>query len=144
MSLNVFTDYIENCTNKGIEPSWEGLRAFKKVEKKECKKVNIYDKYTKIVDGVVNNEFLHIQDTEEQHFTNKDIEYKQDQLMTEIIRKALEKNMTEEQKDLLDEFDLALTNKWVDLCSFYFREGVKAGLTNLSFLKEIDNVEYIL
>lgn len=144
MSLNVFADYIDNCTKEGIEPSWEGLRAFKKVRKKEDKKINLYDKHTKIVNGVIENEFEHIQETSELDFSNKDLEYKQDQLMAEIIRKALEKNMTDEQLRLLDKLDLALSTEWVDLCRFYFREGVKAGLTNLKFLNEIDNVEYML
>lgn len=144
MSLNVFTDYIENCNKEGIEPSWEGLRAYKKVNCKPKRKINPSETYRKIVKGIVENEFNHIQETTEVGFANKDLEYKQDQLMTEIIRKALEKDMTDKQKDLLDEFDSALTNEWVTLCSFYFREGLKAGLTNLRFLNEIGNIEYIL
>lgn len=144
MSLNVFTDYIENCTKEGIEPSWEGLRVFKKVKKKEDKKVNTYSSRKKIVNGVIENEFNHIQETREMNFCNSDIEYKQAQLMTEIIRKVLEKNMTEEQLRLLDEFNSALINELMNVCKFYFREGLSSGLTNLKFLNEIDNVEYMI
>lgn len=141
MSLNIFADYINNCTKEGIEPSWEGLRAFKNVEKKENKKVNTYTTNKKIVAGVIENEFNHIQETGEMDFSNKNIEYKQDQLMTEIIHKALIKDMTEKQRDLLDELYSSLNNETIELCRFYFKEGVRAGLTNLSFLKEIDHIE---
>lgn len=144
MSLNVFADYIDNCTKEGIEPSWEGLNQYKN-ENEEDKKVKYtYAKTKSLVDGVIENEFIHIQETSELTFIKNDYEFKQDQLMADIIRKALEKDITEKQRQLLDGLEGALANEWIDLCKFYFREGVAAGLTNLKFLNEIDNIRYMI
>lgn len=64
--------------------------------------------------------------------------------MTDVIYKALSKGMTERQRDLLDELLSSLNNETVELCRFYFREGLRAGLTNLKFLNEIDDIEYLI
>lgn len=144
MSLNVFTDYIDNCTENGIEPSWEGLNQYKNKNKEDKKVKYTYAKTKSVVDGVIENEFNHIQESSELTFIKNDYEFNQDQLISDIIRKALEKDMTEKQKKLLDDLEGALANEWIDLCRFYFKEGVAAGLTNLSFLNEIDNIMYMI
>lgn len=146
MSLNVFANYIENCKKYGKEPSWEGLREYKTMYNTNAKeeKEHPYIRNKKIVNGIIDNEFDHIQEYSELDFTKTNIDYRQANLMTEIIHKALMKDMTEKQRDLLDEFYSSLIGEATELCRFYFREGLKSALTNLNFLKEIDDIEYIL
>ena len=144
MSLNVFADYIENCKEYGKEPSWEGLRAYKTMHSKSKKQVRPCMPNKKIVNGIIDNEIAHIQEHLELDFTKNNIDCRQAALMTEIIHKALSKGMTEKQIDLLDELCSSIANEWIELCRFYFREGLRAGLTNLKFLNEIDNVEYMI
>ena len=144
MSLNVFADYIENCKEYGKEPSWEGLREYKAMYNKEDEKKCPYTRDKKIVNGIIENEIHRIQDYSELDFTKSNIDYQQAELMSGIILKALLKSMTEKQRDLLDELCSSITNEWIELCRFYFREGLRAGLTNLKFLNEIDNIEYMI
>ena len=57
-----------------------------------------FDKVTKIIDGVVENEFRHIQEFEEKDFADNDLEYKKESELTQLLYKKLEKGMTEEKK----------------------------------------------
>lgn len=97
-----------------------------------------------IVNGIVKNEYNRVQETLEVDFENENIEYKQKVLMTQVIREALKKDTTEEQLRLIGELEDSISNEWLELCEFYFREGLRAGLSNLKFLKEIENIEYFL
>lgn len=97
-----------------------------------------------IVNGIVENEFTRIQETTELDFENESLEYNQTVLMTKILRKTLTKELTEEQQRLIGEFEDSINSEWLKLCEFYFREGLRAGLTNLKFLKEIEHIEYYL
>lgn len=98
----------------------------------------------KIVNGIVESEFNHISDLPESEFENENIEYKQKVLMTKVIREALEKDMTEEQQRLIGELEDSVSSEWIEICKFYFREGLRAGLSNLKFLKEIEHIDYYL
>lgn len=140
MKSDVFADYINDCVSKRIEPSWKGFKDFRKDKTEESEKVSVYDVDRKIVAGVLENEFCNIAENSEDSFCSKDLEYKQAQLMTEIILKALEENMTDEQLRLSNELSSALADEWIILCKFYFRKGVRAGLTNLKFLNEINYI----
>ena len=103
-----------------------------------------YKKMKNIVDGIVENEFNHVQETLEADFENENLEYKQQELMTKVIRAALEKDTTEEQQRLIGELENSISNEWIELCGFYFREGLRAGLKNLKFLNEIDSIGTII
>lgn len=48
--------------------------------------------------------------------------------------------LSEEQKYILDELDCAYANMWINICKFYLKEGIAAGLTNLKFLEKINSV----
>lgn len=98
----------------------------------------------KIVNGIVENEFAHIQEYSELDFTKTNIDYRQANLMTEILHKALMKDMTEEQQRLIGELEDSVSSEWIEICKFYFREGLRAGLSNLKFLKEIEHIDYYL
>ena len=97
-----------------------------------------------IVNGIVENEYNHVQETLEADFGNENFEYKQKVLMTKVIREALKKDMTEEQQRLIGELEDSVSSEWIEICKFYFREGLRAGLSNLKFLKEIEHIEYYL
>lgn len=96
-----------------------------------------------IVNGIVENEFNHVQETLEADFENENLEYKQKVLMTKAIREALKKDLTQEQRRLIGEFEDSISSEWIELCRFYFREGLRAGLSNLKFLNEVDGIEVI-
>lgn len=97
-----------------------------------------------IVNGIVENEFNHVQETLEADFENENLEYKQQELITKVIREALKKDTTEEQQRLIGELEDSISAEWLNLCIFYFREGLRAGLSNLKFLKEIEHIGYYL
>lgn len=97
-----------------------------------------------IVNGIVENEFNHVQETLEADFENENLEYKQQELITKVIREALKKDTTEEQQRLIRELEDSISSEWLKLCIFYFREGLRAGLSNLKFLKEIEHIDYYL
>jgi len=97
-----------------------------------------------IVNGIVENEFNHVQETLEADFENENLEYKQQELITKVIREALKKDTTEEQQRLIRELENSISAEWIELCRFYFREGLRAGLSNLKFLKEIEHIDYYL
>lgn len=97
-----------------------------------------------IVNGIVENEYNHVGETLESDFENENFEYKQKVLMTKVIREALKKDMTEEQQRLIGELEDSVSSEWIEICKFYFRKGLRAGLSNLKFLKEIDYIDYYL
>lgn len=103
-----------------------------------------YNEVKKIVDGIAENEFRHVQEFLEKDFEDNDLEYKKQSAMTQLLYKKLEESMTEEQKDLLDELDSSMALEGIILCRFFFREGLRAGATNLKFLSEIEYIESIL
>ena len=103
-----------------------------------------FDKVRKIVDGVIENEFRHVEEFLVKGFEDNDIEYKKESAMTQLLYEKLEESLTEEQKDLLDNLYSAMILEGVSLGRFYFKEGVRSGLTNLKFLDEINYIGTII
>lgn len=99
-----------------------------------------YEKICKLIDGIIESEFENVQEFREEKFANRDIEHKQLNQTSAGLMDKLMGTLSEEQKDLLDELDIAITCEWVNLCRFYFKEGVAAALTNLKFLNEINSI----
>lgn len=99
-----------------------------------------YEKMCKLIDGIIENDFNKVQEFKEVEFVDKDTEQQQlNKVSSELMDKLME-TLSEEQKDLLDKLDEALSSEWINLCRFYFKEGVSAGLTNLNFLNDIESV----
>lgn len=100
-----------------------------------------YEKISGLVEGVIESEFGNVQEFREFSFSSKDLDQKE--LDKEVLRKwdKLNSSTSGEQRELIDELETALANKWINMCKFYFKEGVGAGLTNLKFLNDIDSVE---
>lgn len=87
-----------------------------------------------IINNVINNEFDHIQETQEDKEISKDIKIserskKYNDLLNELIK------VVPEYGDLIDELDAESAVYWTMLCRYYFKKGVVAGTTNLEFIK---------
>ena len=91
---------------------------------------------TELVSNIVEREFSLIQETKELEFEKSDKEQLKLCNKSDKLYEKLEKALSEEDKQLLDAYYGAETSAWVNLCRFYFREGLKAGLTDLNYLKE--------
>lgn len=103
-----------------------------------------YDEAKKIVDGIVENEFIHIQRLKENEFSNIDTDQEQLSKNATEIFEELRSTLSKEQEELLFDLEFAITDEWTNLCKFYFKEGLRAGLSNLKFLSEIGFIESIL
>lgn len=103
-----------------------------------------YDKMCKLIDGIIENEFNNVQEFKEAGFVDKDIKQQQLNKTSSELMEKLMGTFSEEQKDLLDELDGALASEWINLCRFYFKKGVAAGLTNLKFLSDTDSINWLL
>lgn len=103
-----------------------------------------YDEAKKIVDGIIESEFNHVQMFKEANFMDTDEEQQVlNKTSVELMNKLME-TLSEEQQELLDKLDGALASEWTNLCRFYLREGIAAGLTNLKYLNEIGFIESYL
>lgn len=98
-----------------------------------------YEEKMRLINNIIDNEFQHLQMKEEIEFVENDEEQKE---LAVATRKAFEviRNMDEENKywKVIDDIDCAQSNEWINLCRFYFKQGVAAGLTNLNFLNDIN------
>ncbi|MDU4320117.1 MAG: hypothetical protein E7I47_12490 [Clostridium sp.] len=98
-----------------------------------------YEEKVKLIESIIENEFQHVQEYEEIKFIDNDVEQKE---LTATRQKAYEevRKIDTENKHWkeLDNFDCAYVDEWINLCRFYFKQGVAAGLTNLKFLNDIN------
>lgn len=97
-----------------------------------------YEEIKDLINNIIENEFNHIQDYEERKFLDRDEEQLKLDEISEKLFRELYKNIPKECHDLLGNFDDAVTNAWTNICRFYFKEGVRAGLVNLKFLNSIE------
>ncbi|WP_346929193.1 hypothetical protein [Clostridium sp.] len=103
-----------------------------------------YEETKKLIENIIENEFNHVQDYEERKFTDTDKEQIELTEESEKLFDQLFENMPKEYQELLNAYSDAVLYDWVNMCRFYFKEGVRAGTTNLKFLSEIDNIGSIL
>lgn len=99
-----------------------------------------YEEMKDLINNIIENEFNHVQTYEERNFSDTDEEQLK---LEETLKKLFEelyKNIPKEFHGLLGDFDDAVTDAWTNFCRFYFKEGVRAGLVNLNFLKSIENI----
>lgn len=100
-----------------------------------------YEEIVKLINNVIENEFNHVQEYREREFTDTDKEQMKLTKESGKLFEQLRKDIPEEYKDQLNDYNDALLNEWTNLCIFYFKAGAAAGLTNLQFLKDIEHVE---
>lgn len=100
------------------------------------------NKTKKLINNVIENEFDHIQETQERKdsLENTEIDTKSKNA-SDLLEKLLE--VAPEHRELLDEFDSESAAYWQGLCMYYFKKGVIAGTTNLKFLEDTKIMEYI-
>lgn len=102
-----------------------------------------FEQVEKLINGIVENEIRHIANEQEVEFTNENQEYINQNKNTNDIYNALKNQLTEEQQYLLNDLMDSTAIEWILLNEFYFKEGLRAGLSNLKFLNELDN-SYLL
>lgn len=103
----------------------------------EIRGINIMSKLTRrLADGIINVEFEHVEDKNLNDMNDLE-EYKELAKRCDKIHHILLENTPIELHDLINE----MLDKQLDqLCyeiRYYFKEGVKCGLTRLKFLEEI-------
>lgn len=99
-----------------------------------------YEKLCALLKGIIENEFNHVQEFKEVKFIDKDEEQKVYESETRELFDKLKVSLTKEQQNILNDLDVAMASEWTNLCRFYFKEGIAAGLTNLNYLNDIDSV----
>ncbi|WP_370835544.1 hypothetical protein [Clostridium tertium] len=103
-----------------------------------------YEALCKLIDGIIENEVKHIKLFKESEFCNNNTYQKQlNQSVNQLTGKLIV-TFSDEQKKIFDELFGLLVCENVNLQKFYFREGLRAGLIDLSFLNEMKIIESIL
>jgi len=102
-----------------------------------------HEEIKKLINNVIENEFNHIQEYQEREFVDTDKEQMELTEESEKLLKQLHENIPEEYQKLLDDYSSAVLYEWVNMCRFYFKEGVRAGTTNLEFLIDTQIMDYI-
>lgn len=97
----------------------------------------------KLIRNVIDNEFQHIQEYEERNFVDTNKEQTELAEESERLFKQLFESMPKEYQNLLEDYNSAVLHELVNMCRFYFKEGVRAGTTNLEFLKDTQIMDYI-
>jgi len=96
----------------------------------------------KLINNVIENEFNHIQETQEREESLSDIEIdahyqNSSDLLDELLKIA------PEHSELIEKLDSELSSYWLLFCRYYFKKGVVAGTTNLKFLENTEIMEYV-
>lgn len=97
----------------------------------------------KIINNVIENEFNHIQDTQEMEDlrNNTKINTKSENA-EDALKRLIE--VLPEHKELIDKFESEFAGYWIELCRYYFKKGVVSGTTNLKFLEMTKIMTYII
>ncbi|NFT07936.1 hypothetical protein FDF26_12855 [Clostridium botulinum] len=96
----------------------------------------------KIVNSVIENEFYHILECKEvadlaENQEVVDIDNKRDEILEKLYKVA------PEHDELIGDYESVECEYWTRVIRYYFKMGVIAGATNLSFLKDTGIIEYI-
>ncbi|WP_252231372.1 MULTISPECIES: hypothetical protein [unclassified Clostridium] len=96
----------------------------------------------KIVNSVIENEFYHILECKEvadlaENQEIVDIDNKRDKILEKLYKVA------PEHDELIGDYESTECEYWTRVIRYYFKMGVIAGATNLSFLKDTGIIEYI-
>lgn len=97
-----------------------------------------------LINTMVGNEYSHIQEGKEFEFENSNLKHIE---LTKEIENSFDELLNvlnEEQKLMLDKLYTDMTNRNENMCNFYFNEGVRAGVSSLKSLNNIENIEIIL
>lgn len=93
-----------------------------------------------LMENIIENEFRHIQEYREREFFDTDKEQTELSEESKKLFEQLSKSVPKEYQGLLNDYNNATLYEWVNMFRFYFKEGVRAGATNLEFIKNIDGI----
>ncbi|WP_346894052.1 hypothetical protein [Clostridium sp. UBA871] len=102
-----------------------------------------HEEIKKLIRNVIDNEFNHVQEYQEIELIDKDKEQIKLNEASEKLFEKLSDNIPKEYQKLLNEYNDALLYNCANMCKLYFKEGVRAGTTNLEFLKDTQIMDYI-
>ncbi|WP_160693046.1 hypothetical protein [Clostridium sp. C2-6-12] len=95
-----------------------------------------FEETKRLINNVIENEFHHIQETQELTALKKDNERFEEYNKADELLKHLIDNAPEEYKNMLEDYDELVNSVMRDYCRYYFERGVISGMTNLKFLKD--------
>lgn len=96
----------------------------------------------KLIRNVIENEFNHILETQQSQDLLEDVEInKMSENSNNLLKKLFE--VAPEHRELIDNFESESSAYWSELCRYYFKKGVIAGITNLKFLEDTQIVEVV-
>ncbi|NFN81864.1 hypothetical protein FDB25_15855 [Clostridium botulinum] len=95
-----------------------------------------------LIENIISNEFYHILECKEvadlaENQEVVDIDNKRDKILEKLYKVA------PEHDELIGDYESAECEYWTRVIRYYFKMGVIAGATNLSFLKDTGIIEYI-
>lgn len=105
---------------------------------------NGYEKISKIVNCVTENEFENIKNYEEKWFIDNDIKCNKIYKNTGKLYGLISEKLPKEQLELFNEFDSEMNLLEVELCKFYFMKGLIAAFSNLNFLSDIKDIHHLI
>lgn len=105
---------------------------------------NGYEKISKIVNCVAENEFENINTYEEKWFTDNDVKCNKIYENTGRLYGLISEKLPKEQLELFNEFDNEMNLLQVELCKFYFMRGLIAAFSNLNFFSDIKDVHQLI
>lgn len=95
-----------------------------------------FDDYMKLIDNIIENEFIHVQDEALKGMDELD-EYNKIRKEANSIQLKLCELLPSEYHQLVEDWDAKI---WEGFCiemRHYFKKGVVAGTSNLSFIRDI-------
>lgn len=99
-----------------------------------------HEKKVQLINNVIENEFNHIR----KGLEGNDEFLLKERVIGDVYEKILKKYKdNKEIEGIIEKIDNEVLDYVSFIIRFYFKEGVKAGTTNLNFLKNTDIMEYV-
>ena len=92
----------------------------------------------KLMRNIIENEYRHIQNREREALNLESYDYRISQNNQDELINKLQSLLDKEGINYLDNLIMVDSDNLGILSEYYFKEGVKSGLTNLSFLNEYE------
>lgn len=97
-----------------------------------------------LINNIIENEYKHIQDDHVVSDMENNKEWNENSENMSKVFSEIYKDIPKELKSKIDELDSLMGLEESYLERYYFKKGVEAALTGLSFLRDIENIGCIL
>lgn len=97
-----------------------------------------YEEVKELVNNIIKSDYDRIQEGRQYEFEKSDTEYIEYQTTAEDLYNKIAEILGKDNWELIDAYCTNMVVIGNILSEFYFKEGVKAGATNLEFIKNID------